>query len=392
MSKRVKIKQEPGNDNEDVIPSLGMIDMRGHGDQRKGEGYLREVGSPKIHSENECEKRSNTSTSYDNIVPDFICSTIATTITAAAPAVETMEDSNDNQDESDGDDENFYKPPEPDYSQANKLPFRSLCQRFEQVWSLKKKRNISHRNQATKDDIMQSLLPKSIISYLKGGSPFPFLRLMVPDLDTIRPYLGMKENSLGKIWAEAIGLGPNSGDYMKLIKFTDPIIAGPIACGDLSMAVYEVMCKRFPEYIHQQQPKQQGQTPINAKAKKNHKGITIGKINELLDQLAMIKAQTNNFGSKQKMRIKWVERLISLKLSPLEHKWIIRIILSNLELGVGSDRIINYYHPWAQDLYAANKNIKTLCATLCDEEFILRRKDQIELEKNAVDNHNRSVQ
>jgi hypothetical protein len=78
-----------------------------------------------------------------------------------------------------------------------------------------------------------------------------------------------------------------------------------------------------------------------------------------------------------------------LKLSPIEHKWIVRIILTRLELGVGSDSIINFYHAWAEDLYAANKNIKTLCSTLCDEAFIKMRKEEMELEKNAVDNHNR---
>jgi len=292
-----------------------------------------------------------------------------------------------NQDEVDSDEEEFYKPPEPDYSRANKIPFRKLCETFERVWSFKKKK--ASRRKTSKDEILETLLPKSLLEYLKGGSPFPFLRLMVPDLDTLRPHLGMKELSIGKIWGQAIGLTQMSGDYKKITKFTDPIIAGPTACGDLSMAVFEVMLKRFPEY--------------NKNNTKKKCKVTIEEMNDLLDELAMLKQgsqQTNasslnsqgtgSIRSKQTIKIRWVEKLLAKKLSPLEHKWIVRILLQKLELGVGSDSIINYFNPLAQDLYAANKNIRTLCATLCDKEYIARRKQLIEIEKNAVSNHNRT--
>merc|ERR1719330_160248 len=156
--------------------------------------------------------------------------------------------------------------------------------------------------------------------------------------------------------------------------------------------------------------------------------MTIGKINELLDELAMFKkglssttlgtqsqeqlhsqsqssqsqqsqnstSSLNSKGagsikSKQKMRVKWVEKLINIGVTAVEHKWIVRIILQKLELGVGSDRIINYYHPWAQDLYAANKNIRTLCATLCDKEYLKRKKIELKREKDMLENHFRKM-
>jgi hypothetical protein len=46
-------------------------------------------------------------------------------------------------------------------------------------------------------------------------------------------------------------------------------------------------------------------------------------------------------------------------------------------------------HEWAEDIYSANKNIKTLCAILCDKEYIRQRKEHIAQELNAVVNHNR---
>jgi hypothetical protein len=60
-----------------------------------------------------------------------------------------------------------------------------------------------------------------------------------------------------------------------------------------------------------------------------------------------------------------------------------------LEIGVGSETIINYYHPFSQGIYAANKNLKTLCSTLCDKEFMWKRKRQVEEEIATIDDTNR---
>lgn len=60
-------------------------------------------------------------------------------------------------------------------------------------------------------------------------------------------------------------------------------------------------------------------------------------------------------------------------------------------MGIGSESMLSYYHPWATDLYSANKNIRTLCATLCDSEFVRRKKEQLRREIDVVENHNRCV-
>lgn len=285
---------------------------------------------------------------------------------------------------------------------------------------------------------------------------------MVPDLDTLRPHLGMKESSIGKIWAEAIGLSSHSSqDYLKLTKFTDPNYAGLNACGDLSIAVYEVMMKRYPSFESSNNRNRRSRSSTKMKGKKRDKGlkkkngVTIGQMNDLLDELAMVKAlqlrssstnsdsqpqpqsqsqsvssaqsqslsqslsqsfsqfdstslsqsqdiggnrerQRGGGGRRKKLnkkckeqRVQWVQKLIDLKLSPLEHKWIVRIILSELNLGIRSDSIIEHLSKYAEGLYSANKNLRTLCATLCDKEWVKKRKEKDEREKVAVDNWNR---
>ena len=66
------------------------------------------------------------------------------------------------------------------------------------------------------------------------------------------------------------------------------------------------------------------------------------------------------------------------------------MLLQRMDFGVGSDSVINYYHKFAEDIYSANKNLKTLCATLCDREFLKRRKQLMEQERNTLDDHCRA--
>ena len=99
------------------------------------------------------------------------------------------------------------------------------------------------------------------------------------------------------------GLSKTSSDYRKLINYTNPIEAGPSACGDLSVAVFEVVEKRFNATQH------------------HSKSINIGEINALLDELSAMKTASsdtqehNNNRQKQKQRVRWVTKLIAKKLS-----------------------------------------------------------------------------
>lgn len=103
--------------------------------------------------------------------------------------------------------EEFYRPPEPDYSRANSLQFYDLAKRFEAVWAQLKRSASSNRNikRLSKDDLLAHLLPKTLLKFMKGGSPFPVLRLMMPDKDNVRPHSGMKEKMIASVWGDAIG-------------------------------------------------------------------------------------------------------------------------------------------------------------------------------------------
>ena len=240
--------------------------------------------------------------------------------------------------------EDSYQPTDADETKANALSFAQLCRKFEILWKQRKLK--SSRGIVTKSDLLQLLLPPQLMKYLGSGSPFPLLRLILPEIDTCRPHLGMKEKIIAQCWSDAMGFNKGSQAHEKLINFTIPEKAGSSAVGDFSLALYEVMKERFPE---------------------KPSSVTIGEMNEMLDKLASVKknretqmqssqhnwrsssssitkAQTsldrneeagdNNFNetngklsakhsyqSKQLLRKRWVEDLIALNLSVSSIVW-----------------------------------------------------------------------
>lgn len=53
----------------------------------------------------------------------------------------------------------------------------------------------------------------------------------------------------------------------------------------------------------------------------------------------------------------------------MEHKWIVRILLQKIEIGVGYRSIFGYFSPHAQELYDTFNNLKELCKRLSDPKY-----------------------
>ena len=202
----------------------------------------------------------------------------------------------------------------------------------------------------------------------------------MPQIDTARPNTGMQEKNIAAAWSAALGLGKTSKDAEKLKHFTDPKL-NPDAAGDLSETVKQVVEDRYP---------------------KKASRITVGQINDLLDELAAIKSGNggprnhdwrdgNTTGapasskskSNAQMRADWVAQLLQIPLSPLEHKWLVRILLQKVEIGISHKSILGYLSPYADDLYSANNSLKRVCATLSDPEWVRRRKEREREEERA---------
>lgn len=157
-----------------------------------------------------------------------------------------------------------YQPREPSYAKANAIPFHKLCERLENLW---KQRKPSKSKKVSNAQKLEYLLPDKLLHYLDGGSPYPMLRLILPDHDSGRPHTGLKEAKVGVVWAEALGLTKNHGTYQKLLNFTSPAHNGPGVVGDISLVIREVMEERYP-----------------CRPSK----ITVGEVNDWLDVLVAI--------------------------------------------------------------------------------------------------------
>lgn len=54
-----------------------------------------------------------------------------------------------------------------------------------------------------------------------------------------------------------------------------------------------------------------------------------------------------------------------------EQKWLIRILLKDLKLGLGQNKILNDYHPDARDFYDSCNDLKKICCVLTDRNVRL---------------------
>lgn len=54
----------------------------------------------------------------------------------------------------------------------------------------------------------------------------------------------------------------------------------------------------------------------------------------------------------------------------MEHKWIVRILLQRMDIGMNFNSILDYYDPHAKKLYSAFNNMKELCKRLSDPKYV----------------------
>jgi len=75
-----------------------------------------------------------------------------------------------------------------------------LCGIMEKLWQVKK-----DREYMPNDEKLNKLLPKKLLARLNGVIPYPILRLIMPQIDTARPNLGMQEKTIASSWSKALG-------------------------------------------------------------------------------------------------------------------------------------------------------------------------------------------
>uniref|UniRef100_M4B6V2 DNA ligase n=1 Tax=Hyaloperonospora arabidopsidis (strain Emoy2) TaxID=559515 RepID=M4B6V2_HYAAE len=211
-----------------------------------------------------------------------------------------------------------------DQSAALGLSFTALCSVLKTIEATSKS-----------DTKLDLLFSAKLRAQVGRGDLHPLIRLILPQLDRERTYL-LKEKKIAKLYIQVLGLAPISKDAQKLEHFNDPKIADSKSVGDFAAVLYEVVLYRSGA----------------SKLKPKH---TIQDVNELLDTLV----QADSNAARKNVFMK-----LATEYAAEEQKWIIRIVLKDLKIGLRHERVLKFIHPDAMEMYNHTNDLHKVCTDL----------------------------
>lgn len=201
------------------------------------------------------------------------------------------------------------------------ITFSELCDVFQQVY------DVGTTGGDKKLDVIQKFLEKHKL--FPPIRAYPVLRLFLPHLDKKRIY-DMKEVVIGRFYCEMFGLGRENSDAVLLLNWKNPdqnpyrsryskapTTTATVPGGNFSTLLATVLEKHLP--------------PLNPHAV----AITVAQINDWLDALH----HAQNPASRKELFERW-----SARLSAVEQKWLVRIILKHLKIGLHVSRFLDQIH------------------------------------------------
>ncbi|CAG8496985.1 36241_t:CDS:10, partial [Racocetra persica] len=170
-----------------------------------------------------------------------------------------------------------------------------------------------------------------------GNDFYPLMRLLLPHLDTERTSYGMKENILAKTYINVLGLSKDSPHAERLLHWKMPGSNKNKTAGDFASIAFEVIAPRS--------------TVVSQGS------MSIDDVNQQLDTL-------NASSGQSESRI--IIRHFFTKCTAIEQKWIIRIILKELKIGMSEKTIFSIFHPDASSLFNVCSDLRKVCSELQD--------------------------
>ncbi|CAF0874039.1 unnamed protein product [Brachionus calyciflorus] len=232
---------------------------------------------------------------------------------------------------------------EPIKSVSSRISFKSFCNLLEKICKIdetpQSKRTLGKNEE--KKQLIQKFIEfwrhtaKNDTKKLDDNF-YPAIRLLLP-YDDDRVY-GLKEIKLAKYLIDALCIAPKSDDALKLLNYKAPNSIK--SEGDFASMAYFVLKNRCRDDLT----------------------LNLDEINHHLDLISM-----NN--SRGKDGLKEVNNSIKhllVNLSPIQLKWLIRIILKDLKIGIKEPVIFDAFHPDALDVYNFTSNLEKLCSLLND--------------------------
>ncbi|KAI9356237.1 ATP dependent DNA ligase domain-containing protein [Zopfochytrium polystomum] len=178
---------------------------------------------------------------------------------------------------------------------------------------------------------------------------FPILRLLLPHLDKNRATYGLKDKLLATIYVDVLSLR-GSDVAERLIHWRRPT-AGSRAVGDFGEVLFEILRDRTAA------------STVGAA-----KDLTVSAVNSKLD--ALNAAET---GAERQSIIQF----FATNCSATEQKWLSRIILKEMKMGITEHSIFQVWHPEAEDLYNVTSNLAKVAHDLNDLSVSLKTNDVV---------------
>ncbi|KAM6893322.1 DNA ligase 4 isoform 1-T2 [Lycodopsis pacificus] len=217
---------------------------------------------------------------------------------------------------------------------AAQVPFLDLCNTLEKI----QKSKLRPEKSKVLGDFVESW--RKFHSALHKDDPdttdsfYSAMRLIVPSFERERMAYGIKESMLAKLYIDVLGLPKNGPEANKLLNYRAPTTSQGEA-GDFAGMAYFVLKKRC-----------------------NQGTLSIKEVNDFLDSVAI-----NNAGKHKDLVKKSLLHLIT-RSSALEQKWLIRMILKDMKLGISKETVLGVFHPDAAELYNVNTDLNKVCRQL----------------------------
>ncbi|XP_026319708.1 DNA ligase 4-like isoform X1 [Hyposmocoma kahamanoa] len=216
---------------------------------------------------------------------------------------------------------------------ANNVSFAEFCILLENIQNKKAK--------PEKEKVLTSFFNNlrikiAEISGKKSSTFYPLLRLLLPDKERERSAYNLKEKKLGQLLIKVLSLSKLSNDATKLSNFRT---VNNSHGGDFGHVAYYVLKNRMGT---------------------NSGTLTVGDINNILDKIAA--AETGNKAQALDEAFRYVINNISAE----QMKWFLRIVLKDLKLGIGLNRILACFNPDAPTNFDNCGNLAKVCEELQD--------------------------
>ena len=224
---------------------------------------------------------------------------------------------------------------------ADGFAFGRACQAFEALAKVE-----VGAPRGTRPKIMQKLF--EAYGY-PPASLYPLLRLVLPHLDNTRPNYNMKQAQLAKAYVGMLGLSATSEHARQMTEWKRPKSGlQQKDTGNFPEVMYSVLVERV-----------QTRASLDAKGKAP---LTVSGLNGLLDDLA----RASGLGEKER-----VLKTIYDQTTAVEQKWILRIVLKDMAIGMKEDSVFRLLHPDAQELYNSVCSLEDTCTQVADPTFSL---------------------